>query len=372
MESSARSNWHLSPSLTLSETYDNNIYSTTTEVEDFVTKAGGSFAATYNSANIDFSADYLVEFNSYARYPELNVLTQNGSIDIDLNRWFRKFFKEAIITVTEDFTFTPDLRDYYFDERREQVGSLSSYGVRTARTDSYRNAFSLAIGLPLSQRLHLDMRYSNLLTEYSDPVLRDNVTHSASVGNSYIFPKDVIYGDMGIRNTRADGIDSNIYSLRAGIRHSFSTLTSIDIHTGGNIQDYEIAENVTTISGGLSLNRRSRNFTYNIGYQRELNPASGISRIPTVSQLFYLNIRGVHTRNLTSSIGANYAVNKSERGEDIDTQSYNLSAGLSYLIRPWLQGTISASHSNQASETPAALDIERDRIILQFSALWGR
>jgi hypothetical protein len=370
-ESNAQAGWRLAPSLTLSETYNSNVNSTPAEVEDYITKVGANLAAIYDSSNASIQASYLIELLSFAKNPELNIVTQNGSLDIDLNRWFRKFFKEVDITVTEDFTFTPDLMDYYFDKKREQVGSLSSYGIKTSRAESYRNAFSIGMKLPLSQRQNITTKYTSLLTEYSDPAFVDNIAHSVSIGASYRFIRDEIYGDIGINNVRADSVDSNIYSVNTGIKHSFSARSLLNINVGIDRLDSDRQSSLSTkMKGGLSFTRRSRFFTYNAGYQNGFNTASGISRIPTLSQIFYMNITGIQYRNLVSDLGADYAVNKSIKGEDVDTQSYNLSAGLSYLIRPWLQSTLSASHFNQSSKTLSVSDITRNLITLQISALW--
>lgn len=369
-ESGAEKGWDIKPSLSVSETYDSNIYSRRDAVDDYVTKVAANLSAIYSGADVGLKAGYLATLNAFSIHPELNVVTQDGNIDVDLDRWFRKFFKEADVTVTEDFTFTPDLQDYFFDEERGQVGSLSNYGVRTARTDSYRNALSIELRSPLSQRQNINTRYSNLLTEYSDSRLIDNVTHSASIGTNYKFVKDLLYGDTGMRYIRADSADSRIYFVTAGVRHTFSPSSIFDINAGADILDYETGEDTSTMRGGLRFSTRSRYFTYNAGYARELNPGSGVSPRPTVSQLFYINASGALTKTLFSGLNANYAMNKANNGNGVDTQSYNLSARLSYPIKPWLQGVLSVSHFNQKSQTqtPAAQDISRNLVMLQITA----
>ncbi|MBI5755916.1 MAG: hypothetical protein HZA12_03235 [Nitrospirae bacterium] len=367
-EGSAQKNWDFKPSVSVSETYDSNIYSRRDAVDDYVTKVSANLSAIYSGADVGLKVGYLAALNTFSIHPELNVVTQDGNIDVDLDRWFRKFFKETDVTVTDDFTFTPDLQDYFFDEESGQAGSLGNYGVRTVRTDSYRNALSIELRVPLSQRQDIRTRYSNLLTEYSDPNLIDNMTHTASIGTNYKFAKEMLSGDTGIRYIRADSADSRIYFVTAGVRHTFSPVSIFDINAGADILDYERGDDTSTMRGDLRFSTRSRRFTYNVGYSRALNPGSGVSPRPAVSQLFYINASGLLTKTLSSGLNANYAMNKASNGNGVDTQSYNLSARLSYPIRPWLQGMVSVSHFNQESQTPAAQDISRNLVMLQITA----
>src|SRR3990170_8326749 len=115
-DSSAAPAWQLTPSLSVSETYNNNIYSSRDETEDFVTGIGARLNTSYTGTNTELQANYYAAFNTYARHPELNVVTHDGSINVDMARWFNRLFRDAGLSVSEAFTYTPDLRDYYFDE----------------------------------------------------------------------------------------------------------------------------------------------------------------------------------------------------------------------------------------------------------------
>jgi len=209
----AESNWHFIPSLTLSETYDDNIDSTPTGAEDYITRVGVDLSAVYNGPDIGLHGNYLINLNTYARQPKENVITQDGNLNLNLNRWFQRLIKGGELTVTEDLTLTPELRDYYFDETTGGTGPLSSYGIRTRRSDAFRNAFSIAAALPITRRVNFSASYSNLLTEHEDPEFRDNITNTAGFGIGYAFPKDNVYSNFGVSNIREEREDSNSYSL---------------------------------------------------------------------------------------------------------------------------------------------------------------
>lgn len=370
-DSSAAPAWQLRPSLSVSETYNNNIFSSRDETEDFITGIGARLNTSYTGTNTELQANYSATFNTYAHHPELNVVTHDGSINIDMAGWFSRLFRDSGLSISEAFTYTPDLRDYYFDAERSGDPSLSNYGIRTGRNDSFRNAASINMRLPLSQNQDLNLRYSNLLTEFSDPVLIDNIANSFSIGTSYLIRRDTLYGDLGIRNSTADDVDINSYFITAGLRHMFSPVTQGEISIGGEMIDHETTGNTSSLRGALRFSKTSEFFSSHIGYSRELNTVSGVSTSPVVSQTVYINITGRHSRQLTSNLGVSYSKNNSLSGDDVDIKSYNVSAGAAYAIRAWLTGSLSVSHFVQDSEVTSAQDIERNLIMFQVAAYWG-
>ena len=369
----AESNWHFIPSLTLSETYDDNIDSTPTGAEDYITRVGADLSAVYNGPDIGLHGNYLINLNTYARQPKENVVTQDGSLNINLNHWFQRLIKGGELTVTEDLTLTPELRDYYFDETTGGTGPLSSYGIRTRRSDAFRNAFSIAASLPMTRRINFSILYSNLLTEHEDPELRDNITNTAGFGIGYAFPKDNVYSNFSVSNIREEREDSNSYSLTVGVRHSISPATAFDINTGVATVNPETGSSSSTLRGGLSLTKRSRGYSYNAGYSRSLNTVSGVSGVPTTADIFYINRTNFHTDVLTSTLGANYAINRSLSGNEVDVHSYNISGSLNYTIRKWLRSSLTASHFNQESDVASAVttDIQRNMITIAFVGTWN-
>jgi len=370
-DSNAAPSWQLTPSLSVSETYNNNIFSSRDETEDFITGIGARLNTSYTGTNTELQANYSAAFNSYARHPELNVVTHDGSINIDMARWFSRLFRDAGLSVSEAFTYTPDLRDYYFDAERSGDPSLSNYGIRTGRNDSFRNAASISMRVQISQNQGMNMRYSNILTEYSDPALADNISNSFSIGASYLIQRDTLYGDIGLRNSTADDVDINSYFINTGLRHMFSPVTQGEISIGGEMIDHETTGNTSSLRGALRFSKTSEFFSYYTGYTRELNTVSGVSTSPVVSQTVYINITGRHSRQLTSNMGVSYSKNNSLNGDDVDIKSYNVSAGAAYAIRAWLTGSFSVSHFEQDSAVAAAQDIERNMIMLQVAASWG-
>lgn len=331
---------------------------------DYITKAGAKFDAIYNGPNIGLKGYYNPQYNAYAIRPKENVVTQDGSFGIELNRWFQKLFKNGEMTVSEDFTFTPELKDYYFDEQRAGIGSLSNYGIRTRRSAAFRNAFGLNMTPLITRRLNLFLSYSNLLTNYRDPSFADNVTNAVKLGMGYAFPRDTIYSNITISNLRADKEDSNIYSLVGGIRHSISNFILFDVNIGGSVIKSDTGNSEATFIGGATFTQQSISHNYSAGYSRNLNTASGISSIPTTADIFYININNIHSKDVISNIGANYSINKSHRGDLIDTRSYNLSGALTYTIRKWLRCSITASHFNQDSKSLTVIEVKRDMITL--------
>src|SRR3989337_53265 len=126
-DSNAAPAWQLTPSLSVSETYNNNIYSSRDETEDFITGIGARLNTSYTGTNTELQANYLATLNAYAHHPELNVVTHDGSINLDMAGWLNKLFRDAGISISEAFTYTPDLRDYSLDADGGGSASLSNY-----------------------------------------------------------------------------------------------------------------------------------------------------------------------------------------------------------------------------------------------------
>lgn len=370
-ESSAAPAWRLIPSLSISETYNSNIFSSSDETGDFITGTGASFKITYTGTNTELKANYTTTWSSYANNTELNVLTHDGNINIDMARGINSYFRDVRINVSEGFSYSPDSKDYYFDVERGGDASLSNYGIRTERNDAFRNAASIDMSLPLSRNQGMNLRYSNLLTEFSDPVLQDNMTNSLSIGTYYTARKDTLHVDIGIMKSTADEVDLNSYSITTGLRHKFSPVTQGEFSIGWDMIDYE-AGKTSNVRGTLNLSRTSEFITYYIGYSRDLNTVSGVKTTsPVVSQTAYINMSVRHTRLLSSTMGATYSINQSLNGDEVDIKSYNLSAEANYTIRTWLTGSFSVSHFAQNSGVASAMDIERNLLMLKVSASWG-
>ncbi|MBI5197011.1 MAG: hypothetical protein HZA19_00190 [Nitrospirae bacterium] len=362
--------WHIIPSLRLSETYDSNLFSREVGGGDYLTQAGVNLTPLYTGPNVSLRGNYLVQMQTYARHPGENRIIQDGSVEMDLNRWFQRWVKAGEVSLTEDFTFTPLLQDYYFDEERRQVGSLSSLGIRTQRTDTLRNAFSLAFSVPATPRWTIRSLYRNLLTEYKDPVLVDSITHSLLIGSDVAFVRNTLYANLESSRIRWKKEDSYSHRLSLGARHTFSREWKMDLHAGVLRFDSEGEKNRDTWIGGLTLSRQDRYHTISMGYSRTINPAAGIGTHPPIAQLFHANWTTMFTPKITSSLGGSYTINTALLGTDLDTRSYRVTAGMAYQVNQWLQANLTASHFNQDSNTPLADSLQREMVSLTLIGTW--
>lgn len=364
----AQPDWQFIPSLSVSEEYDSNVYSTSSSTEDYVTKIGTNLNATYNGPDVEIKGGYLLNFNSYASQSEANVFTHGGNINIGLSRWFQKVSigrGGGGLTVTERFNFTPDLTDSNIEG-----DTLGNYGIKTVRSDIFRNSAGFNISLPVTQPLSLNTSYSNTLTDYSSPLYKDNITNTLGLGAGYSHKKDTFYSNISISSTRAEQEDSNNYSLTFGVKHPFSQYTSLDANAGISLVAPESGKNETAMQGSVGLTKRMEWHTFATGYSRSLNSTSGISGTPVIADVYYLNLSNIHTQYLSSGIGANYSTNRSIKGSEVDTQSYNINGNLNYTIRKWLSCSFSMSHFNQTSQIATISEMKRNQITLSLVSTW--
>lgn len=361
----AHSNFNFTPSLSISEEYDSNVYSIASSTEDYVTKIGTNLNAAYNGQNVELKGGYLLNFNSYARQPKANVFTHGGNMNIGLSRWLQKLSKGGGLTITEDFTITPDLTD-----SNNGTGTLGNYGIKTVRSNMFRNSAGFNVTLPVTQLLSLNTSYSNTLTDYSSSLYKDNETNTLGLGITYSLKQDTLYSNLNATTTRADRQDSLSYSFTFGARHPFSQFISFDANTGISLVAPESGKNESTMRGSVGLTKRMEWHTFSTGYSRNLNTTSGISGTPVIADVYYLNLSNIHSPYLSSEIGANYSTNRSIKGSDVDTQSYNLSGSLNYTIRKWLSCSFNLSHFNQTSHIAAISEMKRNQITFSIVSTW--
>ncbi|MDD5435245.1 MAG: hypothetical protein PH343_07435, partial [Nitrospira sp.] len=246
----SHSNFNFTPTVSLSEEYDSNVYSTPSSTEDYVTKIGTNLDAAYNGQNIELKGGYLLNFNSYARQPKANIITHGGNINIGLSRWFQTISKGGGLTVTDDFSLSPD----YIDSNNG-AGNLSSYGIKTVRSNVFRNSAGLNITLPFTKLLSLNTSYSNTLTDFRSALYKDNESNTLGLGFTYSFRQDMLYNNLSASTIRVDRFDSLSYSLTFGVRHPFSQYISFDANGGINLVAPEVGKKETTLRGGVGLTK---------------------------------------------------------------------------------------------------------------------
>ncbi|MBI5194579.1 MAG: hypothetical protein HZA08_14245 [Nitrospirae bacterium] len=368
VESFAKPNFQFTPSVSVSEVYDSNVYSASSSTEDYVSRIGTNLAASYSGPNIEFNGGYLLNFNSYASQHKANVFTHGGNINIGLDRWFQRLLIGSgggRLTVTEGFTFTPDLSD-----NSQRGNGLDNYGIKIKRNNIFRNSAGVNFSLPITQRFNLDTNYSNTLTNYSSPLYKDNITNTLGLGGGYSLKKDLLYSNISISSARSGQEDSNYYSIALGVKHPLSQSISLDANTGVSLVAAETGKNQTATRGNVNLSKRMEWHTFSAGYSRSLNSTSGISGTPVIADVYSLNLSNIHSQFLSSGIEASYSTNKSIKGSDVDTQSYHISGNLNYTIRKWLTCSFSMSHFNQLSQIATISEMKRNQITLSIVSRW--
>ena len=366
----AEPRWQIIPSVSLLASYDDNLFLQKDREEDVLTQAGVRIAPRYRGTGLSLVGSYGFQMETFARHPEENRITQDGSVQADLSRGFQRFVRSGNITAYESFTFTSDLQGYYFDEERQQVGSLSNYGIHTQRTDSFRNAFTLALSAPMTSRWTLQGRYGNLLTEYKDSLLVDNMTHSLMIGTSYPLGQTTPYTELESSLIRWEKKDSYSHRLSLGVRHTLSREWKMDLHTGILRFDSEGEKIRDTLNAGLTFSRQGHYHMISLGYSNTINPAAGIGTHPPIAQLFHANWTTLINPEVSSSLGGSYAINTSLLETDLETRSYTVTAGMGYRVNKWLQANLSASHFNQDSNTPLADSLQREMVSLTLTGTW--
>jgi hypothetical protein len=370
LPNTAQSAWQVSPSFRLSESVDTNPLLGTTQESDIVTKLGTNLAAHYIGENVGLIGSYDVQLQMFAQHSKENGFLQDGSFDVDLNRWVQKHFRTSEVTVKEDFSFTPELQDFYFDDKRQQVGSLSSYGIRSQKTDSFRNALSLNLTNPVSDRWSFVGRYSNLYTTYKRSALSDNITHAMTVGAQYNHAVGSVFADVGESIIHWNPDNTRTLSYNLGMKRDLTRTIDTNLQFGEIFIDTDHHGRRTSFSSDIEFRGHWRSLSSQAGYSRTLNPTSGVGAVPPIAQIIYIQTTENFSQTFSSSLGADYALNKSVFGGSLDTRSYNLHADWTCQVKTWLSARLTLSHFIQSSNGAVIHGIHRSLITMSLLAAY--
>lgn len=367
----AQSRWLWSPSVTLMETYDSNLFFRSPGDDDILSVIETKLKANYLGQRIGLTGTYQLQLQTYAEHAEENGVSQDGSVTVDLSRWFQTISPKGDITLSEDFSYTPALQDYFFDPSRQEVNPLTNYGIQPRKSQVFQNAFALGTTYPLSRQFQLRSRYSNLLTEYSDPLLQDTITNSISIGFARQYPKTVLSTDILASRSRWGSHDTNSYSYTVGMDKTWNQALAGSLDIGVLEVDSDQGPQDTTWNGQGDLSYLGRNFTCRIGYARSLNPSSGTGLTPPLAQVVYLSYTRLYRSALSHTLRADYAVNESLRGSSLETTMYHLAWVLHYPIRKELSTDLTASYQEQTSDSLFVEEAQRYLLSFRITKSWG-
>jgi hypothetical protein len=335
----------LTPSLSLSETYDDNIFETDTDEEtDFITTITPGILLRYEpSSNTLLNLDYRADFRFFAQNTEENHVGQRGTLRFTSPITpFISFALSDTMILTEE----PGDRTIEIDE----VTGLRSVS-QESRERTFRNSAIASLEILLMARTTLGLLYNSLIENVEDPGELDEFRNTVGVelgylthvsrGNRIRLFYDLTFHTFSENpsSTADPQSDFRVHSINIGYRHTFSPTFSGDVAGG-----YSITDSDSSTDGDNSA------FVTNIGFVRALRNGSIVFRYrrnfgsgrgeggEVLADVFTLTVASGLTPKITASLGTNLSFFNflEEEDDDEDRMFLAIRPTLTYdILRFW-------------------------------------
>ena len=313
----AQAGWYITPSLTLSEEFDDNVFLRSSGREsDVITRASPSLKAGYQSKPFTLLLSGGIDAEYFAEHPELSGAANRKRAALEL-RW-----------VPELTGPTTTLGANVLYAESQSAGELQPQtGIEAGRRTTRLWSFSPSVTHRFSTLTSGSASYS-----YGELSSGDftSVSHQARVGIS----SQLTRMDTGSLNYSLSVVDSagettTSHAITAGWISRLSRSTTLSLEGGPRISDGNIEPQITA---GLA-HTFNRTGQATLTYQRAetvVIDQPGTSETNSVLAGLTLEL----TRRLRSSFGAGVSVTDTPNAGDVTT--YRANASLSYRLTKWL------------------------------------
>jgi len=225
----------LTPSVTIREEYNDNIFLTSSnEVDDFITTVNPAISLSYTASLLTLSLDYGLVFRIFANHPELNetspTQTQRAKLDTTLSPYRDIVF----VKVFDEYSRVP------IDQRRQV--SLDNTFVNL--TDSNRFLVNPYLEYPLSGTLKTRAGYSYENVWYRSAEGDDAENHTATAGLTKAISSKLSttlsYSYLFHRPSKTEAYDTQTVSL--GMGYQLSQKLSLNGSVGETFFNYDKSE----------------------------------------------------------------------------------------------------------------------------------
>ena len=282
----------LTPSLTISEGYDDNIlFSSTDRQSDFVTSVIPALRLTIKDSPWDVTLDASARGMYYANRTELNSSTgyQNGSLAVT-------FRPTPRLTATLTDTFNRSLNPADVD---------TETGITTGRFTTYSNTVAPAVSYQITPLTTVGLQYAFGIFRSDSPTTPDQDTHAAGLSVEHQFtPRTSGTLRYAFNRFRVEGSpDQDAHSPRIGLAYAVSPTIRISADAGVLFFEGAGGSSETTASGSLQYTQDFSQGRFSLAYDRSAG-AAGFTGVVGVSQGITATASYTPAREVTLGVGS--------------------------------------------------------------------
>ena len=225
--------YHVTPSLTVSERYDDNIFLSKTKIDDFLTDVTPNFLVTAKGEDLDLTGNLGATWTEYAKNSKLSYFSTKGGLVLNADTLTGRLLRGLGLKVTENWAYTKDHPTFAgFTTPQEPA----SGGIQAGRFTTFSNNAGVTVPYAISQRAQVIGRYTNSITSFSSNSGLFNTTgHVASGGWNYViepqttFLSDYVYSKFSF----SGGTEIETHAANVGFERRFLADLIVDAHVGG-------------------------------------------------------------------------------------------------------------------------------------------
>jgi len=388
----------VTPSMTMTETYDDNIYLTDADKKaDFTTALSPGIGVELSSVKSLLAVEYAPTWVWYAENDQHNTIRHSASVAFS-----RDITEHLDVDITDSYAKSEEPVETLEDVER----------FRSGRSTYQRNRGSAGVTYRFGQENSLAVAYDNNLLENEDPTLDDGVIQTPRCTLSYWmntrnglefdyqFTKAVFWRDegppdgddyeghgQGIRYIRRftphtkgsigfdyttrdfEGLTENytVHEETLGLDHSFSQTFSLSLQGGYFTQINERSDNTAGYTYNASLEKGFERGNLSIGgrggWEEDYLEAEQKGFIRYWNAYATLSYR--LAENLTSSLNGSYRQEKDS--EDLESRIWRAGGSLSLEFLRWY--TLSLDYTYRAQDDDDdEFDYTDNRIMLTITA----
>ena len=300
----------LTPSLSVSERYDDNIFQTDTATEtDFITSViPGIFLRYVPSPPTEITFDYRTNFEFFAENEAQNQISQRGVL-----RLAAPLLSFLSVTLRDTFILTEEPGERVL-EIEEVTGLRPVSEQRRART--VRNRTDATLSLQFFPRLTLDLLFASLLSDVDVPDEVDEFRYRIGVDLGYLtdvarrsrlsVAYEVTFHTFSANAAGSTRSDFDVHTITARFHHALSPTLSTDAAVGYafTVSDDPALDGDTSPTANIRLVKTLREGEATFSYQHQLTAGGGEGGVVTTDVLtlaFSLRI----SPRITARLGSN-------------------------------------------------------------------
>lgn len=313
--------FYVTPSFSVSEVYDDNIFSRTSDSRresDFITRFIPAVQAGYQSVPLTVLGRYSLNAEVFARHQALNNEQARHLAALDL-----RYIPLRPLTFSANASYT----------RTQTPGELNPLtGIEAPRSRAESFAFSPSIGYQLDPLTSISGQHSFTRNKQRGGVSNDTNTSSINLqrrfGRQDSGTITYSFRHFQFRDGDASGSDSSItHATTLTWSHELTPLTSLSIQGGARFTEGAVDPEVS-----VALQHKLRQGQLSLTYARSQTTAIGLAQtIDTESA----SITASHQPFRFLEISITPAFFRNER-QDFETRVYSLRMNASYQLTKWI------------------------------------